>query len=250
MFSWFGLSLLVQIGLIVHVLRTGRPLWWILILLIAPFLGSLAYVLVEIVPGLGNRSAGPSAGWSRFKPRALVIADLRARLAEGGTVALRLQLAEQLLAAGAAAEADEIASGALSGPFKDDPTTLVDVARFKLEQGRCAEALALLDRADIQADRMLTTRKDLLEGRACLGLGDYARAEAALQRTEGRHLGDEPRFWLAKIYLATGRTDAARTVLGEIRSRFRKSNPVWRRTEQRWYREAGTLLQQLPPARS
>jgi hypothetical protein len=179
-----------------------------------------------------------------------VIADLRARLAEGGTVALRLQLAEQLLAAGAAAEADEIASTALTGPFKDDPHTLVDVARFKLEQGRWAEALALLERADIQADRMLATRKDLLEGRACLGLGDYARAEAALLRTEGRHLGDEPHFWLAKVCLATGRTDEGRALLSDIRVRFRKSNPVWRRTEQRWYREAGTLLQQVPAARS
>jgi len=250
MFSWFGFALLVQIVLIVHVLRTGRPLWWILIVLIAPFLGSLAYVLVEIVPGLGSRSAGSSAGWGRFKPRSLVIADLRARLAEGGTVALRLQLAEQLLARGAAAEADEVASAALTGPFKDDPPTLVDVARFKLEQGRCAEALALLDRADIQADRMLATRKDLLEGRACLGLGDYPRAEAALQRTEGRHLGDEPRFWLAKVYAATGRTEAARSLLNEIRSRYRKSNPVWRRTEQRWYREAGKMLSELPPGRN
>jgi hypothetical protein len=248
MFSWFGLSLLIQLALIVHVLRTGRPLWWILILLIAPFFGSLAYALVEIIPGLGARSAGPALGWGRFKPRALVIADLRARLAEGGTVAARLQLAEQLLAAGSAGEADEVASGALTGPFQDDPHTLVDVARFKVEQGRCADALALLDRADIQADRMLATRKDLLEGRACLGLGDFARAEAALQRTEGRHLGDEPRFWLAKVYLATGRTEAARALLNEIRTRFRRSNPVWRRTEQRWYREAGTLLQQLPSA--
>jgi hypothetical protein len=244
MFGWFGFTLLVQILLVVHVLRTGRPLWWILILLIAPLLGSAAYVLVEIVPGFGRagRDLGPGGGWGRFKPRALVVRELRARLAEGGTVAVRLELAEHLLATGAAAEADEIASGALTGPFRDDPHTLAAVAGFKLEAGRAAEALALVERVDTKADRMLAVRKDLLEGRACLALGDFARAEAALARTEGGHLGDEPRFWLARVYLATGRVEAGRTVLQEIRGRFRRSNPVWRRTEQRWYREATALL--------
>ena len=42
----------VQIGLILHVVKTGRPMYWIFILLIAPGIGGLAYVIAEILPSL------------------------------------------------------------------------------------------------------------------------------------------------------------------------------------------------------
>ncbi len=36
------LSVIVQIGLILHVVRTGRPMYWVFIILMAPGIGSLA----------------------------------------------------------------------------------------------------------------------------------------------------------------------------------------------------------------
>ncbi len=48
------LMYIVQIGLIVHVLKTGRQMYWIFILIIAPGIGALAYFIVEILPGLQN----------------------------------------------------------------------------------------------------------------------------------------------------------------------------------------------------
>ena len=44
--------LLVQIGIAVHALRTGRPLWWLAVILFFPLLGALIYFLVEILPEL------------------------------------------------------------------------------------------------------------------------------------------------------------------------------------------------------
>jgi len=45
------LSLAVQVGLIAHVIKTGRSMIWILAIAFLPLAGALAYVVVEILPG-------------------------------------------------------------------------------------------------------------------------------------------------------------------------------------------------------
>ena len=45
----FILSLLVQIGLAIHVAKTGRPLFWIMIIVFVPIVGPLVYVVVELI---------------------------------------------------------------------------------------------------------------------------------------------------------------------------------------------------------
>ena len=44
------LSVLLQIILVVHAIKTGRPYWWIWLILFFPFVGSGAYLLIEVAP--------------------------------------------------------------------------------------------------------------------------------------------------------------------------------------------------------
>src|SRR5258708_8351341 len=48
------LSLLIAIGLCVHVVRTGRASYWLWIILAFQPLGGLVYFLTQIVPGLAG----------------------------------------------------------------------------------------------------------------------------------------------------------------------------------------------------
>src|SRR6187549_338172 len=127
-FGW-----LLQIALIIHVIKTGRPYWWCLILFMVPGIGVIVYLVMEILPGL--RLQGPSASW---KPRAWRIKDLRLQLEETDTIKTRLALADALADAGQAEEACTLAEAGLRGVFKDDPHTLAAVARFRLEAGKAA----------------------------------------------------------------------------------------------------------------
>ena len=55
----YGLILLVQIACLIHAGRTGRPYFWFIIILFVPGLGLLAYLAVEVIPGLlRGRAAG------------------------------------------------------------------------------------------------------------------------------------------------------------------------------------------------
>src|SRR3954470_8825238 len=100
---------MVQLGLIVHVLKTGRPYFWFWILFSAPVLGGIAYALVELAPDM--RGVGGSFNW---KPRSWRIRDLRAELKESDTVKLRLALASELMAARQPAEACQAADECLT----------------------------------------------------------------------------------------------------------------------------------------
>ena len=51
------LSIALQIACAVHVVRTGRPLYWIFILLIGSFIGIAIYLIAEVLPGLRHHRA-------------------------------------------------------------------------------------------------------------------------------------------------------------------------------------------------
>ncbi len=241
--SLFGivtkLTWLAQLGLIVHVLKTGRPYWWIWILLIAPAIGGVAYLLVELLPDLRAPAGGSGFSW---KPRAWRIRDLRAALEETDTVKLRLALAAELLAAGQAAEARTVAEESLHGVFRDDPHTLAAVARYRLEAGLFAETLAALDLITIKADRMLGLTVTLLRGRTLVMLGRHTEAQSVLREISVTYIGEEPRYYLALSLSQSGDIAEARALWEEIRKRFRRAGRGWRRSEKRWFKLASERL--------
>jgi hypothetical protein len=222
---------LLQLGLIVHVLRTGRPYWWIWILFVAPLIGGIAYVLVELSPNLRG-ARGLLAG---LKPRAWRIADSRRMLEETDTVKNRLALAAELADAGMAAEAHEVAAPCLSGVFRDDARTLVAVARFKAGISAYADALALLARVDTTGDRMLEVDLGLLRGQCLAGLGRLPEAERAYAGVRDRCLGEAARAGLALVYERTGRPGEADAIWADIRAKYRTASPAWRRSERKWF---------------
>lgn len=225
---------LVQLALIVHVIKTGRPYWWIWILLMAPFIGGLAYALVELSPSLRG-GGGALAG---LKPRKWRISERRRALEEADTVKNRLALAAELLGAGEAGEAHAVAAECLHGVFRDDARTLVAVARFKAAIGAHEDALMLLGRVNTTGDRMLEVDLGLVRGDCLLGLGRYPEAERAYEGVRDRYVGEAVRAGLARVYEGTGRGAEAAALWAEIRAKYRSTSPAWRRSERRWYEMA------------
>ena len=230
-----------QLALIVHVFKTGRPYWWFFILLSAPGIGGIAYFLIEVAPDLRGP---PSRGGARgsWKPRSWRIRDLRAELEETDTVKHRLALAEELLADGQVDEARKAAEECLQGVFRDDPHTLAAVARYRLEANDGTGALQAIEKINTRADRMLAQEVALLRGRALLLTGRHRDAQEALRTIAESYIGEEPRYYLALSLQKAGATGEAREVWLDIRKRFRRASPSWRRSEKRWFKFASERL--------
>ncbi len=54
------LSAILQVALVVHIIKTGRSTTWIWIVVMLPLAGSIAYLLLEVLPDLmaGRQAEG------------------------------------------------------------------------------------------------------------------------------------------------------------------------------------------------
>ena len=64
----FILTIIVQIALVVHVIKTGRNTMWIWAIVMLPAIGSVAYFIIEILPTLMQTRAGWKAKKNLGKP--------------------------------------------------------------------------------------------------------------------------------------------------------------------------------------
>jgi hypothetical protein len=231
---------LVQLCLVIHVIKTGRPFWWFWILLMAPWLGGLAYLFLEILPDV--RRVGSTSFLDSLKPRSWRIRELRATLEESDTVKTRLELAQALLEEGEATEALAIARESLAGVFRDDPTVMADVAHFMIEADDSAGALKLLDGVQAESDRFLRLKIQLLIAQAHYHLGHLDEAEGILRSGESDSYTEQTRFYLARLLLAKGQKEAGLAILRDIKTKYRKGGRLWRRSEKRWFKDSATLL--------
>ena len=142
--SYFFLSLLVQVALVVHVIKTGRTTLWIWVLVLLPMVGSIAYVLVEILPGLlGSRATqGVLKGVRRaIDPnRELRQATVRAAIVD--TVATKARLGAELTRRGDHAAAIATYRAGLRGIYEHDPTLLLGLAEAQFAAGDAPAARA------------------------------------------------------------------------------------------------------------
>jgi hypothetical protein len=127
------LTYLVQIALIVHAIKTGRNTIWVFVLLFAPFIGGIAYFIVELLPEIlnsrGARKAKRSVANAIDPNRDLRSASQQHAVAD--TVQNSLILANQHLERGQYAEAAGLFEGCLRGMHADDPDILFSLAKAR-----------------------------------------------------------------------------------------------------------------------
>ena len=103
----FGLHVLVALFFAVHAVRTGQPLFWLLILFMFPMFGSIAYFVAIYLPNSrlqhGARKAVVAA--SRALDPSRELREARAAFEETPTAQNQMRLAAALLEAGTPEEA-------------------------------------------------------------------------------------------------------------------------------------------------
>ena len=142
------LSLAVQVGLIAHVIKTGRSMIWILAIAFLPLAGSLAYVVVEILPEVfGGRTARRArSGVGRMLDPDRDLRRAAAEVEVSGNVDARRRLADELGERGQFDEAAEVYQGGLNGIFEHDPALLLGLAQAQFGMRAFDAARATLER--------------------------------------------------------------------------------------------------------
>jgi hypothetical protein len=230
------LILAAQVIAVVHVLRTGRPMWWIMLIVFLPAIGCLAYLFVEVMPSL-NQS--PTARRALRAARSTV--DPGRGVREGAldyersqNIETATRLAEELTKAGQFDEAIKVCTEARTGLFEDDPKILLALANAQFAAKRYPDAIATLDYLRDKNPGLRAADGHLTYARALEESGATERALKEYESLAGYYPGAEARVRQAMLYKKLGRSAEAQELFDAILKDARLAPKHFRRSQREW----------------
>jgi hypothetical protein len=230
-----GLLLLIQFSFAFHALKTGRPYWWIFIIMGFPVMGCLIYYFVEVFPNSREHRKVNKAARSIAK----VLqpdADLKHRAEElevCGSIDNKMALAEECMASGMYAEAHALYASCLSGAYQSDDAILFGLARAAVENGDWGNASAALVRLKTDAPKTRPLDVRLLDARVLAGRGENDAALAAYRDLVPVFVGLEARYRYGEFLARLERHEAASHMFDEVIKHSRRfASSI--EDEQRW----------------
>lgn len=245
--AFAGLIYLVQLGLIVHVLRTGRNMYWVFILIIAPGIGGLAYVIVELLPDLMHHHRARRA-FRGIKKTLNPAADLKQRqrqLQLSGSVDAARHLAGELVESGRYSEAIEHYENALTGLYEHDPDLMLGLATAQFGNEQFEEARKTLDLLIEKNPDFKSPEGHLLYARASEACGDDDKALEEYKAVAAYYAGAEARLRYGQILERLGKADAALAEYEEILTNAELAPRHFRKAQREWINEAKNGIKRI-----
>jgi len=238
------LSILVQVALIIHVVKTGRNQIWIWVLALLSLPGAIAYIAVEVLPELfRSRAAQRTArGLRKAMDPGRELRRYESETRVAGNVASRQRYAEELVRHQHYDEAIAQYREALTGLYEHDPNLMFGLAQAQFGKGDASAARATLDdlirhNQDFRspAGHLLYARALEAEGNVPKALEEYAVLAPSYPRAE-------PSVRYAQLLQAQGRRAEAQKVARELLEQARIAPGHYRRAQRPWLDAAQRLL--------
>ena len=237
------LSLLIQVILIVHCIKTGRNQIWIWVLALLSLPGAVAYIAIEMIPDLYRSRTAQRAARnvkSALDPKAS-LRRYESEMRVTGHVESRQRYADELVNHGRYDEAIAEYRLALTGLYEHDPKLMLGVARAQFGKGDAAAARATLDDLIHFNPDFRSPEGHLLYARALETEGNTTKALEEYKVLAPSFPGAEAAVRYARLLKREGHRDEARTVARELLDEARIAPPHYRRAQRDWLDEAERL---------
>jgi len=242
-------SIALQIACAVHVVRSGRQLYWLWILFIGSYLAVAVYIIVAVIPDLRNDPRSRQAA-----QRVLHTLDperqrrmIRQRLEVADTVHNRRALAEECMRLGDYANAAELYESVLTGVYADDAGFLLGLAQARAGTGDFAAARTALDRLYAAHPGFRNSDAELLRARVVESQGDLDAALEHYRELSTSYPGEEARFRYGILLKRRERFSDARNVFRDMLARAKHAPRYYRKKESEWLDAAKRELASLGP---
>lgn len=242
----FVVAPLLALAAGVHVVRTGRPLYWIWLILIFPFMGPLIYFIAEVAPYSSFRVPANPIPWllDRLIP-GHELARLTEALERSPTVVNRQALAAYHERQGDLDAATAELTRCLTGIYKDDPGLKHDLAEVRFRAGDWKTAETLMEATRAEAPRHEPQRRDFLLARVLEERGEKEAAIAAYEKLrEAGPITEEARVRLGMLVEERGDKARAKELYKEVVRRMKTANNTYRRDQRAWLKLAREKLKQ------
>lgn len=227
----------------IHAVRNNRELYWVMILILFPMLGSIVYFFAVYLP-----SSRMPHQVRKATNAAMAVLDPGRELREAKqafdltpSAQNQMRLAAAYLEAGDAQHAAELYEACLQGPFANEKEMLFGAARARLQNGQAASALELLQKirsidANFRKEAMF-----LLFGKAYAAEGKAAEARVEFMEAVSQFGSVETYVEYAIWALSVGEVATAETQRNEIN----KLKQHWNKHHHAFHKD---LLQRLDQA--
>jgi len=238
------LSIIVQVALIIHVVKTGRNQIWIWVLALLSLPGAIAYIAVEIVPELlRSRTAQRAArGLRKAMDPARELRRYESEARVAGNVASRQRYAQELVHHQRYEEAIGQYREALSGLYEHDPNLMLGLAQAQFGKGDASAARATLDKLIRRNPDFRSPAGHLLYARALEAEGNVPKALEEYAVLAPSYPGAEASVRYAQLLQAQGRRAEAQKVARELLEQARIAPGHYRRAQRPWLDAAQRLL--------
>ncbi|MBT5219604.1 MAG: tetratricopeptide repeat protein [Woeseia sp.] len=241
-----GLSFIIQIALIVHVLKTGRPYYWAFIIFI-PGVGPLVYFIVELLPELMGSQQGRNAVRG-IKKTLDPTGDLRQKQKEhkmSGSVDATRHLAAELLESEQFEDAIKHYENALTGIYSDDPDLLLGLATAQFSCEQYDAAWRTLDQLIEKNPDYRSSEGHLIYARSMEACGDAAKAREEYTAVVAYYAGAEARLRFGTFLEAQGDNDAALAEYQEIMAAADLTPRHYLKAQKNWINDAKVGIKRL-----
>lgn len=242
-----GLSFIIQLALIVHVFRTGRPVYWAFIIFFLGPIGPVAYLLAELLPEWVQGYRGQKTLKTVRKaldPGGEIRRQERQHRLSGSVEAAR-RLARELTEHGRYDEAIERYEEALTGLYEHDADLLAGLARAQFGNGEHENAKATLERLAEHNPDYRSPETQLLYARALEECGQPEEAEQEYEEVTASFAGAEARVRYGRLLERLERRDEALEQYDEVMASAGLAPRHYRRAQRRWIAEAKDGVKRL-----
>lgn len=213
-----AILLIIQFSFAFHALKTGRPYWWIFIIMAFPVMGCVIYYFVEVFPGSREQRKAHKTARNLIK-KLQPDADLKRRAEEleiCGSVDNKMALAAECFNHQMFTEAIALYESCLQGAFATDGALLFGLARASCEQGDWNRLESTLARLNTDAPKTRPLEVRLLGARLLQGRQQTDAALAAYRALIPEFVGLEARFRYGELLSQLGQHEAAMQMFNEV----------------------------------
>jgi hypothetical protein len=240
-----GVVILIQLCFAYHALKTGRPYWWLFVIMGFPVMGCVLYYFIEVFPSSReSRKAEKAAravarAWDPERTLREKVADL-----EGcGSVENRVQLARACMNHRMYADAATLYRSCLNGVYENDPDIRFGLAGAHLMNGAYSVALPLAQKLRETHPSFRGSDVGMLLAKSLEGAGNLEAAAAEFKLLADTYPGEEGRWRYAALLAKLGRGADAQDLLRRMLRNAERMPEHYREAQGEWLTLAREHLQ-------
>ena len=239
-----AIVLLIQFCFAYHALKTGRPYWWIFVIMAFPVMGCVIYYFVEVFPRTRESAKAERAISKAVSNLSRAIdpeKELRRRIAEAElnpSIDNKIALARECVVSNMPGEAVKLYRGCLAGSFAGDPNMRFGLLEAELAAGEYTAARATAEALLRENAGFKDGDVRLLLARALESSGDVNAAEGAYAEAVKTFRGEEARYRYGAMLKSLGQIDRANVLFREIIKNAERTPRFYQDAQSDWIKAA------------